>query len=92
MAPKAKILCSCGKKLKTEADLSAHLRDSPKHKKPLIKGNAAPNPVDLEAKSGPSALVKNMSSFHVVSAQLSMNNFGHIVDIDNVGQLLPASC
>ncbi|KFY03154.1 hypothetical protein O988_01672 [Pseudogymnoascus sp. VKM F-3808] len=68
MAPKSTILCSCGKKLKTEADLSAHLRDSPKHKKPLIKGNAAPNPVDLEAKSGPSALVKNMSSFHVASS------------------------
>ncbi|KFY09660.1 hypothetical protein V491_08042 [Pseudogymnoascus sp. VKM F-3775] len=44
MSPKASAVCSCGGKLKTGTALADHLKQSPKHKKSLIKGKAVPKP------------------------------------------------
>ena len=90
MPPKATSLCSCGEKLKTGTALSDHLKDSPKHKNPPIKGNAVPKPADLKAKTvamktNPenSALVKNTPTSNVVSTHpTTMNSFRTIADWD----------
>ncbi|KFX91133.1 hypothetical protein V490_06061 [Pseudogymnoascus sp. VKM F-3557] len=68
MTPKATPRCSCGGKMKTGGALSDHLRDSPKHNKPLIKGKVAPMPVNLQTKPGTSVMVNNMTIFHVTNS------------------------
>ncbi|OBT61072.1 hypothetical protein VE03_09463 [Pseudogymnoascus sp. 23342-1-I1] len=67
MSSKAPSLCSCGGKLKTGPALSDHLRDSPKHKKPPIKGNEVPKAVAMETKPKSSALGKNTPASQVAS-------------------------
>ncbi|OBT85608.1 hypothetical protein VE02_05165 [Pseudogymnoascus sp. 03VT05] len=78
MSPKVIKRCTCGGKLKVGTALSHHLNDSPKHKKPSVKGKAASKSVDskakpvaMTAKPESSVQAKNMSTSQVASSAAS---------------------
>lgn len=87
MSPKVIKRCSCGEKLKVGTALSAHLKDSPKHRKPSVKGKAVSKPVDskakpvvMTAKPGSSVQAKNMSTSQVVNTRPAMDSLKTVTD------------
>lgn len=95
MSPKSSSVCSCGGKLKKGIALANHLKDSPKHKKPLTKDNAASSKgksVVINTKPEGSALVDSTPTSHAVSAHPTMNNLTTVADRDFAGQPCCTSC